>query len=198
MGRECTVRHEICSDIRGRIIRERANNAAPINEVDMYKLEVDAKRHTWTDANATRGDRHMKEIDKFIAKLSGSDDDDIVVAAAAAVRNKRCPITGGEIEKPLCNKKCSHVYSTAGIVGMLCQSNGSPQLSTLAQIPDHFSAKCPVAGCQHTVSKEFLERDYAMEMSQRQARKAAANRESYDDNDDDADVDDGAIDMDDN
>jgi Zinc-finger of the MIZ type in Nse subunit len=187
MDRECKARHEVCATIRNKILLERANDAAPISEVDVYKTEVDAKRHTWTAPDAVKNERFIKKIDGYIALASGAGDDELVMAESGNDANRRCPVTGGEMELPLVNTTCGHVYSTAGIIGLLCQANRFRLVSKLDAIPETLSGKCPVAGCQSSVSKGSLERDFAAEMSQRQARKAAANRRTHPD---DADLED--------
>ena len=98
---------------------------------------------------------------------NGNDDDDIVVDQE--IQSLKCPITLTLLENPVRNTKCPHVYSLDAITELLRLGRGI--------------CRCPVAGCQASVTKNDLREDKAMarkvreEKAREEERAAEMSRE---------------------
>lgn len=134
-------------------------------------------------------------VEKLIERISGAkdEDDDIQETTTAGnTRNLRCPVLNSNIERPVKNTACGHVYSLKGVITVLYQNNGIGDErrfpSSLDRVPHEFQARCPVVGCQHWISARGVRRDFDMELTQRQLQSAAARRDSMDPDADEIEV----------
>lgn len=119
----------------------------------------------------------FNEINKILQAVTnqGSNDDDEVQEDITATQQqkRRCPILNSALTQPHKSIKCGHIYSLAGIIQLMSQVNGrganmANRIKTLDEIPASWSCRCPVAGCQQQVGREFLRRDYMTEQTQRE------------------------------
>lgn len=125
----------------------------------------------------------LKSILKTIRKVSGANDEDIEEHTTAQQAPLLCPILRCALDNPMKNAPCGHVYSLKGAIQLLMQHNaprGKNPPAVLAEVPGHYSAKCPQFGCSKLVRPSTLKRDYATELSQRQQQSATQARESMD------------------
>lgn len=77
------------------------------------------------------------------------DDDDGFEMTYRTKRNLKCPITMMTFEHPLRSKVCVHIYSRDAVMEMLRRNRGT--------------IKCPVAGCDATLTATSLVRDRVTE-----------------------------------
>ena len=92
------------------------------------------------------------------------DDDELICVGASAIT--QCPIMCAPLTDPRRNTRCGHVYSKAGIEGLLQQHNGR-----------RGDMLCPVAGCSATVSSSTLKVDRkAAQAGRRRERRADSQR----------------------
>lgn len=120
---------------------------------------------------------------KTIAQLLGGDtgEEDEVQAVGERVQTT-CPVLATPLVNPLKSTACGHVYSYQGALQLLLQNCGSAKHTSIDQVPDNISVRCPVAGCNKNFGRRTLKRDYAAEHSQR--LRSATTRDSDDDDDD--------------
>jgi hypothetical protein len=183
LDQETSDRFDVCSEVRRRVLRELHYGEPAGNDLDLYKSELDRRERQRPAPQNSNGGRYLKDVDNAIRTITGAGDD--LVVAGGRVVPSRCPITGRDVENPVANTACGHVYSTLGIIGYLWQKNGqktSPPTS-LDAVPEFFSADCPNAGCSKHVTRAALARDFITERSQRLARLGSATQHSGDHDD---------------
>lgn len=136
------------------------------------QIRPDNPRYTHNEFN---------EINKLLQVVTNQDDNDDDVQediTATQQQKRRCPILNSALTQPHKSIKCGHVYSLAGIIQLMSQVNGrghmANRIKTLDEIPADWSCRCPVAGCQQQVRREFLRRDYMTEQTQRELLETEA------------------------
>lgn len=126
-------------------------------------------------------------IVRLVESVSGRNDNDADIQenfTQIPRRDLRCPVTGSALHNPLKNMQCQHVYSTEGILQLLFQRNrlnGLSMPASLNDLPPNWKTTCPISGCGSTVTRASLERDYQMELTQKQIRgQSSSRRDSMD------------------
>jgi SUMO ligase MMS21 Smc5/6 complex component len=182
---ECVARGSVCSSIRQSLVREANNGESAINEVEEYRRQVAVAEQRWKpeNVNAVEKNRLVKKVRELVRTVRDGADDDIVMQTTSDSAPQHCPCTMGPLENPVVNKQCGHVYSTAGIIGLLCQGRAGHVPSKIEDVNPTFQKPCPRVGCSKIVNASMLERDFRTEASQRQARRRAATQHDPDDDD---------------
>jgi SUMO ligase MMS21 Smc5/6 complex component len=186
MDAESKARGRVCGSIRHLLVRERNNNEDPVNEVEEYQRQIEVEQPSWTaqEAAAVEGNRHVKLLRRLVATEENGDDDNVIVQTSGETQ-RRCPCTCGPLERPVVNKECEHVYSTAGIIGYLYQGNGGRVPKKMEDVNPALTKPCPCAGCTSSVRAAGLERDFRTENSQRHAQRRAETQHGNAVDDDD-------------
>lgn len=187
---ESKSRGSVCSSLRQSLVRELNNNESAINEVEEYKRQIETAEQRWKPETVDAVERkiQVKKLRELVQTArAGHDDDDVVVHMTSDGAQTTCPLTMGPLEKPVLNRECGHVYSTAGIIGLLCQGNIPGAVPTsLEEVNPTYIKRCPRVGCSNEVSAGVLERDFRTEASQRHAQRRAVTQQE--DQDDDVEV----------
>lgn len=163
-------------------LKETANR--DVLDIDVAKLQEsyekgvsDIRAHTdgIRPDNPRYTHNEFNEINKILQVVTNQDDNDDDVQediTATQQQKRRCPILSSALVQPYKSIKCGHVYSLPGIIQLMSQVNGranmANRIKTLDDIPAGWSCRCPVAGCQQQVRREFLRRDYMTEQTQRE------------------------------
>eukprot|EP00467_Chlorarachnion_reptans_P009702 CAMPEP_0114520210 /NCGR_PEP_ID=MMETSP0109-20121206/19443_1 /TAXON_ID=29199 /ORGANISM="Chlorarachnion reptans, Strain CCCM449" /LENGTH=239 /DNA_ID=CAMNT_0001701057 /DNA_START=188 /DNA_END=907 /DNA_ORIENTATION=- len=117
--------------------------------------------------NEARLREKLREFDQTVwnvnhrgQAMEGSEDEELQIVDAKT--DLKCPITKTILENPVRSTQCVHVFSRDAIYEMLKRKR---------------SIKCPVAGCNQTISKSSLQRahDTERELRQYQAREEKVN-----------------------
>lgn len=149
---------------------------------EMYEDSATNAQKVADEAGRTEGPEAKKILDlmKKIARADRDDEmEDIEITENRSETLRRCPILNCELNNPVKNNVCGHVYSLKGAIQLLFQINASSQAqvpNSLERVPPNYSAPCPVAMCVQRLSPGQLRRDYATELTQRQMQSASANR----------------------
>lgn len=175
---EAKYRHEVTKQIgRGLVSVQRSDDITELS--DQYEAGC---AQAIRNSTSRRFDNvsELKQIDQLIKAIQNADEsgdeiqEDITTAAP---QTQRCPILGGTMMNPVRNVECDHVYSLKGAISILFQRNApsSRQIpESLDRVPAHFRTSCPMAGCGKQFSAGTLKRDYATELTQRQAQQSAS------------------------
>ncbi|KAL7565266.1 hypothetical protein ACA910_014560 [Epithemia clementina (nom. ined.)] len=106
------------------------------------------------------------EVQRKRNKATADDDIEEVRNTGTASQGKtqagrlKCPITTMDMEDPVKNTQCGHVYSRKGIEQLMRQSNRGS------------SCQCPIAGCTNrSVTNDQLEKDLETEVTINRARR---------------------------
>lgn len=145
--------------------------------MELYK-SVTAEAKTKSEQFDVSSARDMKTIDNLIGALNSKD---IAWNPTVSAVPKRCPILHTELVNPVKCSDCGHVYSQEGAISYLYQGMRKTTRKLpvrLDDVPAHFEARCPVAGCPVTLRAASLKRDFATELSQRQIREAAQTQDA--------------------
>jgi len=98
--------------------------------------------------------------------LPDEQDEDIVLMNTQGNDNQFiCPLTRSELDSPLKNNSCGHVYSKDAILDYMKRSKGKRG----GKYP------CPVAGCSAEVTQNSLERDLELERQLRRNKQRGGN-----------------------
>lgn len=125
--------------------------------------------------------QHIQHLLNVVQNIDGSDEEIRENFSTAQRRPTRCPILNCALENPLKNTKCGHVYSLKGAISLLFQKNAARSRtlpSTIDRVPSSYTAQCPCHGCPGVVRRDWLKRDFATELSQRQLQ--SVRRDSMD------------------
>jgi hypothetical protein len=113
-------------------------------------------------------------------------DEDLEIVGGGEI--SKCPITTDDMEDPVKNGLCGHIYSRGGIESLLQQTNKKKWKKVL--IP------CPMPGCDQQVEFATLKADRDTARRLVRARKQAkVDAKNANDNDGDDDDDDGEMDL---
>ncbi|CAN8065636.1 unnamed protein product [Agarophyton chilense] len=137
---------------------------------DIYQRGLTSTKRQVAKASASK-DHELKNIENMIQRISGTADNEIEEDMTTQQAPSLCPILRCALENPMKNSTCGHVYSLNGVIHLLMQANaptGRVVPNTLAEIPGHFSARCPQFGCNKLLKSSTLKRDFATELTQRQ------------------------------
>lgn len=167
--KEAEGRCEILGQVKN-AERDMRDGAEEIDLEEMYKDLVESRKATW-QGQACGEHESIKTLKQLRRRaIEEEDEEDELLVAGGSANVDKCPITRANMEDPLKNSTCVHVFSTAGIVSLIAQANriSVTEPYTLDQLPMEAKARCPVAPCPHHVSRMTLKRDYATELTQRQ------------------------------
>lgn len=169
-----------------RLIKRRLNaeqSGEPIPDfMAFYKATMEAAAAS-VEGLAVGETDVAREMRELIGAVEGEDDEDAVHVAEARGGARRCPILGCALDRPVKNVQCGHVYSLKGAIMFLfqnCARRDARVPKELADVPTGYSASCPVAGCPKYFSATDLKRDFATELTQRQAQSQVRPRDSMD------------------
>ncbi|KAI0559417.1 E3 SUMO-protein ligase Nse2 (Mms21) [Gracilaria domingensis] len=146
----------------------------------IYQSGLNTTKRQTTKATCSK-DFELKNIDKIMKKITGTTDNDIEEDMTTQQAQSLCPILKCALDNPMKNMVCGHVYSLKGAIHLLMQANASSSRtvpSTLAEVPDHYSARCPQYGCNKLLKPSTLKRDFATELTQRQQQASTQEPET--------------------
>ena len=165
------------------VLNGRGNGEISTDQLaDMYESSATKARRAADEAGKTEGPeaKKIRDLIKKTARTGDSEEmEDIEITENRSAALRRCPILNCELEDPVKNTVCGHVYSLKGAIQLLFQINASSQArvpNSLERVPPNYSANCPVAMCVQRLSPGQLRRDYATELTQRRMQSASASR----------------------
>lgn len=124
----------------------------------------------------------LRNMERILQKVSGvMNDNDIEEDLTTQQAPTLCPILRCALDNPMKNTECGHIYSLKGVIQLLMHDNaprGRAIPATIAEVPNHFSARCPQFGCNKLLRPSSLKRDFATELTQRQQQGSAQEPES--------------------
>lgn len=171
---------------RARVSKELFNKSkdAPLEPGQIKEIYEQGLENTQQTVDQTSTSNHPEliNIERILQKVSdGMTDNDIEEDLTTQQAPTLCPILRCALDNPMKNTECGHIYSLKGVIQLLMHDNapkGRDVPETIAEVPNHFSARCPQFGCNKLLRPSSLKRDFATELTQRQQQGSAQEPES--------------------
>eukprot|EP00455_Lapot_gusevi_P027692 TRINITY_DN2938_c0_g1_i4.p1 TRINITY_DN2938_c0_g1~~TRINITY_DN2938_c0_g1_i4.p1 ORF type:complete len:194 (-),score=62.08 TRINITY_DN2938_c0_g1_i4:41-568(-) len=153
------------------------------NEATKVKLErlkresvEEGKRGEGRLVQAEERQREEEEEEEEEEEGGEAEEEGVMSIAYQPAKLLKCPITLKEIEIPMKNRECGHIFEKIAIETLLVQHLNSLPPRARRQ-PGASQIKCPVAGCRCLVYQDSIERDIQTEAQQRRLKRRRPQEE---------------------
>jgi hypothetical protein len=121
------------------------------------------------------------------AGAAGDEDDDDDIQIQRSKTSTKCPLTLQEFKDPVTSSKCQHSFEASAIMEMLRNSSdriGGQRGPRGAQTGGEKAVRCPVASCDHMLTKGDLKEDPVVRYTIQRLQRARRLEEEEDEDDD--------------